>query len=99
VRVLLDENLPHDLAKELTGHVVSSGECDVFVTIDGSIEHQENFTNLAFGVVVINALANRMAHLLLVVPELLRAIDAVRPGEIRHVGTSSKRRRGTGQGP
>jgi Domain of unknown function (DUF5615) len=111
VRVLLDENLPHDLAKELTGHVVStvqglgwagtkngallkraSGECDVFVTMDGSIERQQNLTNLAFGVVVINASSNRMADLLPVVPELLQAIGAVRPGEVRRVGTSPKGR-------
>jgi hypothetical protein len=107
VRVLLDENLPHDLTKVLTGHVAStvqglgwagtkngallkraSGECDVFVTMDGNIEHQQDFGSLPFGVVVIGAASNRMADLLPVVPALLRAIDAVRPGESLHVGTS-----------
>jgi hypothetical protein len=66
-------------------------------TMDRSIERQHNLTNLAFGVVVINASSNRMAALPPDVSELLRAIDAVRPGEIRHLVTSPKRRRGTGR--
>ena len=111
MRVLLDENLPHDLASVLTGHVVftvqglgwagtkngallkrAGGECDVFVTIDGNIEHQQSLASLSFGVVVIGAASNRMADLRSVVPELLGAIDAVRPSEVRHVGTSPRKR-------
>ena len=72
----------------------AGGECDVFVTIDGNIEHQHSLATLSFGVVVIGAASNRMADLRPVVPELLRAIDAVRPGEVRHVATSP---RGLGQ--
>ncbi len=107
MRVLLDENLPHDLTKVLAGHVVftvqdlgwagtkngallqrASGECDVFVTMDRNIEHQQSLVNLSFGVVVIDAPSNRMADLLPVVPELRRAIDAARSGDVRHVATS-----------
>ena len=118
MRVLLDENLPHDLAGALTGHSVSTVQglgwagtkngallkhscdvCDVFISMDGNVEHQQNLASFSFGVIVIDAPSNRMADLLPVVPELLQAIDAVRPGEIRHVGTSPKRRRGAGQGP
>lgn len=112
MRVLLDENLPHDLSKLLVGHAVSTvqglgwtgtkngallkraiGECDVFVTMDSNIEHQQNVAGLAFGMVVLGAASNRMADLLPVVPELLQAIDAVRPGEVRRVGTFPNRRR------
>jgi hypothetical protein len=111
VRVLLDENLPHDLAGALPGHAVSTVQglgwtgtksgallrragdvCDIFVSMDGNIEHQQNITGLSFGVVVVDAPSNRMADLVPVVPELLRAIAASRPGEVRHVGKSSKRR-------
>ena len=117
MRVLLDENLPHDLADALTGHSVYTVQglawagtkngallkrarevCDIFITMDGNIERQQNLANLSFGLVVIDAPSNRMADLLPVVAELLQAIDAVRPSEIRHVGTSLTRRRGTGQG-
>jgi hypothetical protein len=115
VRVLLDENLPHDLVGALTGHSVStvqgfgwagtkngallrraSDVCDVFISMDGNVEHQQNLASLSFGVIVIDAPSSRMADLLPVVPELLQAIDAVRPGEVRHVGMPPKRRRGTG---
>lgn len=107
MRVLLDENLPHDLTKVLTGHVAftvqglgwagtkngallnrASGECDVFVTMDRNLQRQQTLATLPFGVVVIGAASNRMADLLPVVPDLLRAIDAVRPGEVQHVGMS-----------
>ena len=111
MRVLLDENLPHDLAGALVGHAVSTVQslgwagtrnggllkragavCDVFTSMDGNIEHQQNLAGLSFGVVVIEAPSNRMADLLPVIPDLLHAIDAVRPGEVRRVGTARRRR-------
>ena len=113
MRVLLDENLPHDLAGALTGHTVStvqglgwagiqngallkraSDVCDIFISMDGNIEHQQSLTRLSFGVVVLHAASNRMADLLPIVPELREAIPTVRPGEVRHVGMSQKRRGG-----
>lgn len=118
MRVLLDENLPHDLAKVLTGHVVSTVQglgwagtkngallkrandvCDVFISMDGNVEHQQKLSALSFGIVIIGAASNRMTDLLPVVPELLHAIAAVQPGEVRRVGTSSKRRREPDQAP
>ena len=47
--------------------------------MDGSIEHQQDFANLPFGVVVIGAASNRMADLQPVIPDLLRTIGGVRP--------------------
>jgi hypothetical protein len=49
----------------------ASDVCDVFITMDGNIERQQNLANLSFGLVVIDAPSNRMADLLPVVPELL----------------------------
>ena len=66
--------------------------CDVFVTMDGNIERQQNLASLPFGVVVMGAPSNRMTDLLPVVPELLQVIDTVRPGGVAHVGRSSGRR-------
>ena len=67
MRVLLDENLPHDLAGALVGHAVSTVQslgwagtrncallkragtvCDVFISMDGNIEHQQNLAGLSF---------------------------------------------------
>jgi hypothetical protein len=118
VRVLLDENVPRDLAGALAGHVVSTVQglgwagtkngallkraddvCDVFVTMDGNIEQQQNLAGLAFGVGIMDAPSNRMADLLPLVREVLRAIDRTRPGMIEHVGTSAKHRGGSEQAP
>nr|PZN82127.1 MAG: hypothetical protein DIU54_15625 [Acidobacteriota bacterium] len=66
--------------------------CDVFVTMDGNIEHQQRLAALSFGIAIIGAASNRMVDLLPVVPELIQAIDAVQPGEVRRVGTSPKGR-------
>lgn len=111
MRVLLDENLPHDLVRAIPGHAVftvqglgwagtkngallkrAGGECDVFVTMDGNIEHQQDFASLPFGVVVIGAASNRMADLQPVIPDLLHAIGGVRPGEVHRVGTPPRGR-------
>ena len=70
----------------------ASGQCDVFVTMDGNIEHQQDFANLRFGVVVISAASNRMADLQPVIPDLLHAIGGVRPGDVRRVGRPPKGR-------
>ena len=66
MRVLLDENLPHDLAGALAGHAVSTVQslgwagtrngallkragtvCDVFISMGGNVEHQQNLAGLA----------------------------------------------------
>ncbi|MCC7126049.1 MAG: DUF5615 family PIN-like protein [Acidobacteria bacterium] len=70
----------------------ASGHCDVFVTMDGNIEWQQNLAGLAFGVVVVSAPSNRIADLRPLVPEILKACDMVRPGEVRRVGTAAKGR-------
>ncbi|HTV02319.1 MAG TPA: hypothetical protein VMF13_17355 [Luteitalea sp.] len=111
MRVLLDEDLPPDLTKLLTGHVAftvqglawagtkhgalltrASGECDVYVTIDGNIEQRPHVANLPFGVVVIAAASSRMADLQPVIPDLLQVIGGVRPGEVRRVRIGSRTR-------
>jgi hypothetical protein len=111
VRVLLDENLPHDLIDALSGHSVStvhgrgwagttngallkraSGVIDAFVTMDTNLEHQQNVALLSFGIVVINAGSNRIQDLTSLVPEILGALNKVRPGAVEHVGRGGKRR-------
>lgn len=105
MRVLLDENLPHDLTRALVGHSVStvhalgwdgtkngalmkqaSGLFEVFVTMDGNLEHQQNVSALPFGLPVIDAPSNRMHDLAPLVPGILAALSRVRPGSVEHVG-------------
>ena len=73
MRVLLDEQLPLDLAAALQGHSVDTvagrgwtgmvGEYDALVTMDRGIEFQQNLNTLAVGVLLIRAPSNRMMHL------------------------------------
>jgi predicted nuclease of predicted toxin-antitoxin system len=105
MRVLLDEQLPLDLAAELGSHtvdtVVSRGwagikngelrgrmrnQYDVLVTMDRSIEFQQQVGGLPFGIVVVRARSNRMQDLRPLVPPIIAAIDAVMPGLVQPVG-------------
>jgi predicted nuclease of predicted toxin-antitoxin system len=108
VRVLLDENVPVDLAAELPGHEVlttaglgwaglkngellarARGRCEVFLTFDSNLEHQQQLSGLTFGVVVVRPRSSRMRDVLPLVTEIRQALAAVRPGEVRHVGLSA----------
>jgi hypothetical protein len=105
VRLLLDESLPHDLARELIGHdartVVGEGWAglqngellrrahgtfDVFLTMDQNLPYQQNLRAIGVAVVLIRARSNRMADLRSLLPALLAAIPAAKPGEVHRVG-------------
>ena len=65
---------------------LAAGKFDAFITIDRSLVFQQKVARLSFGVVVLRARSNRLADLQLLVPELLRALGAIRPGEVVRVG-------------
>jgi predicted nuclease of predicted toxin-antitoxin system len=106
MRVLLDEQLPAELAAELRGHAVDTvagrgwagiknGELlrrmrchyDVLVTMDRSIEFQQHIPILPFGIVIVRAPSNRMQDLRPLVPSILAAFVAIKPGFIQRIGT------------
>lgn len=60
--------------------------CDVFVTIDRNIPHQQNIVALRFGVILLQAHSNRIADLRPIVKSLQRAILDARPGVLQHLG-------------
>jgi predicted nuclease of predicted toxin-antitoxin system len=60
--------------------------CDVFVTLDRNLEHQQNVKVLSFGIVVVRAASNRMADLLPHMSVIISAASRVGPGQIEHVG-------------
>jgi hypothetical protein len=105
VRVLLDEQLPIDLAAALQGHSVDTvvhrgwtgitngellrqmgAEYDVLVTMDRGIEFQQNLAALSVGILLLRAPSNRMVHLLPLVPAILEALQALKPGQLHRVG-------------
>lgn len=60
---------------------------DVFVTCDRSIPWQNAFAGRSIALIVLRARTNTLEDLLAVVPALLEALDEVKPGEVREVGT------------
>jgi predicted nuclease of predicted toxin-antitoxin system len=102
VRILLDEQLPRRLARELTGHDVrtvqqqgwagvANGELlrlaaesafDAFVTADQNLEHQQRLVGSRIRVLVFVARSNAIEDLRPLVPKLLAALPAARPGEV-----------------
>ena len=105
MRVLLDENLPHDLAALLVSHQVetvagrgwsgiengellalAAAEFEAFLTMDRRLPEQQNIARLSFGVLLIQAPSNRMRDLRPVVPGILNALPALKPGTVVEVG-------------
>ena len=105
MRVLLDENVPVDLAPALSGHQAetvtglqwegvkngelltrAAGRFDALLTMDTNLEFQQPLSKQPFGVVLIRAASNRMLHLNPLLPAILKALDGLKPGEIRRVG-------------
>lgn len=64
---------------------MAAAHFDMFLTMDGNIEYQQNLTTLPIAVLVIEAMSNRMDHLVPLVPAILRAIDRIPPRTLRRV--------------
>jgi predicted nuclease of predicted toxin-antitoxin system len=65
---------------------LASTSFDVFVTVDRNLAFQQNIDDLPIAVVVLRAKSNRLADLIPFVPELLQAIDTVKPKTLMFVG-------------
>lgn len=55
---------------------------DALLTVDQSIRHQQNILAAGVGVVVLCAVSNRLADLVLLMPSALAALNALRAGEV-----------------
>lgn len=110
MKILLDENIPHDLRPLLSeGHEVftvaylgwqaaQNGELlrkaaesgfDVMVTTDAGFEFEQNVQAFPLAIVVLRGKTNTMKDLAPLVPEVLHALQALRPGTLVCVGASS----------
>ena len=76
--ILLDEQLPRQLARQLVGHEVRSVQQ----------QFQQNLSAPPLGVVVLVARSNALEDLLPLVLPLLQAVQDARPGEVRRVATN-----------
>jgi hypothetical protein len=62
-----------------------AGRFDALVTVDRSVPYQQRLHDRSFAVLLLRTKSNRLADLLPLVPALLRALDEVKPGEMREV--------------
>ena len=56
-------------------------DCEVFVTTDRGLRHQQRLGEHAFATVLLRARSNRLKDLEPLVPPLLTALDTLEPGE------------------
>jgi hypothetical protein len=63
------------------------GNFDVLVTIDGGFEYEHNLKRLSLGIVIAHVARNKVAFYRDLAPELLSAVERVKPGEVIHVRT------------
>lgn len=61
----------------------------VFLTIDQGIESQQNLTARRISVVLINSKSNRLSDLQCLVPEILRMVTSLKPGQLVKVDTGT----------
>ena len=59
---------------------------DVFMTMDQNLEFQQNLATLPITVLVVEALSNRMEHLVSLVPAILRELNQISSKTLRKVG-------------
>ncbi len=62
-------------------------EFDVLLTIDGSLEFQQNFSQLQIGVLVADVPKNQVTYYPALQKELLEAAENIVPGKVIHVWT------------
>lgn len=59
---------------------------DLFLTMDRSLEFQQNLATLPIAVLVVEALSNRIEHLTPLVPSILQKLNDLSPRTRRRVG-------------
>ena len=58
----------------------------VFITLDHGFEYQQNLTSRAIAVVLIRTKSNRLPDLLGHIPEILKLLATIQPGQLAKVG-------------
>jgi hypothetical protein len=66
---------------------LATPEFAAFVTLDRNLEHQQNLERIGIGIAVLVARDSRIQSLAPLIPDLLRALAALRPGQLVHIGS------------
>jgi aspartyl/asparaginyl beta-hydroxylase (cupin superfamily) len=67
-------------------HLIQSTPIDVFITIDGNMEHQQNLSAVKFAIIVLNAADNKFETLRPLMPQIQDIVQTIKPGETMHIG-------------
>ena len=61
-------------------------EFDVFLTMDRNLKFQQNLATLPIAVLVVEAVSNRMEHIVPLVPGILMELNHIPPKSLRKIG-------------
>jgi predicted nuclease of predicted toxin-antitoxin system len=82
---------------DLLAAISAAGDVDVLVTADKNMPHQQHPQARPFAVAVLRPRRKRLAEILPLLPEVLRLLPGLQPGqavEVRPPGPAGSRRRG-----
>ncbi|MGH7597322.1 MAG: DUF5615 family PIN-like protein [bacterium] len=65
--------------------LIQAADFDVFVTIDGNLEYQQNLHAIKFAIVVLSAPDNTFDTLSPLMLEVARALKKIKSGEVIHI--------------
>ena len=66
---------------------IAEAEYDVLLTVDANLPHQQNLAALKIAIVIFRARSNRVADLTLHLPDCVKALETIQPGQIVYVGS------------
>ena len=66
-------------------HLIQSADFDVFMTIDGNLEYQQNLSAINFAIVVLDAPDNTFDTLRPLMPQVIEALKIIKVREIVHI--------------
>ncbi len=64
---------------------IKSADFDVFVTIDGNLEYQQNLRAIRFAIIVLSAPDNTFDTLNPLMPKVVEALKTIKASEVVHV--------------
>ena len=70
--------------------LILSSAIDVFITIDGNMEYQQNLPALGVAIIVLSAPDNTIETLRLLMPKVNQILPTIQHGEIVHIGSADQ---------
>jgi predicted nuclease of predicted toxin-antitoxin system len=78
------------LAGKKNGELLALAErlgFQVFLTLDRGIEYQQNLQTRGLAIMLVRVKSNRLSDLLLCVPEILKVLELLQPGQLIKIGS------------